>query len=80
MAYCKNCKKLAFFNQPHKCINCPRFCNNKEDRFCSYCATIKKICQVCGKQLEDVVIDNSGDKIHPFFGERCKTCSSKWNK
>jgi hypothetical protein len=75
MAYCKKCEKLAFLNQPHKCINCPRYCNNKEDRWCSFCSTTKNICQVCGK---DMGTKPSEEKIHPFYGGGCKTCTSRW--
>lgn len=77
--YCNECSKLAFFPKKHKCINCPRLCKSRQDKWCSYCSSIKRICAVCGRPISSQ--NQSKDKAktriqknHPFFSGGCKSC------
>ena len=78
--YCNQCLTLAFFPNNHKCINCPRLCKSKQERWCAYCSSIKKICAVCGKPLS-AANNTSNEKakttlqrVHPFFNGGCRSC------
>ena len=81
---CSNCSKLAFFPQSHQCVNCPRFCDYKEYKWCNYCSTVKQICSICGKPIAikvAPVINTSKDKDqpkHPFYNTGCKGCGGGW--
>ena len=86
---CKACQKLALLPRPHQCVCCPRFCDFKEQKWCSFCSTIKSICQVCAKPTDQITTVSPGEikrpakgqaeKIHPFFGNNkggCRSCGS----
>jgi len=77
--YCNKCLALALLPQNHKCINCPRLCKYKQEKWCAYCSSIKKICAVCGKSINGTNQTNQKAKtqvqrIHPFFNGGCKSC------
>ena len=83
---CSSCSKLALSNSPHQCINCPRFCDYKQQKWCSFCSSIKGICQICAKPVEQTTTVDPGEvklvkktaaeRIHPFFGNKsgCRSC------
>ena len=80
---CNNCKKLALFPKMHGCINCPRFCDSAEMKFCSYCSEVKNICAICGKAVQSINVegqqlkadlDEQVKKIHPFYKSGCRNC------
>jgi len=78
---CNSCLNLAKYPQQHKCVNCPRLCAYKEDKWCTYCSAMKKICSICGKTIQfvnkmasDKPRATSIQKIHPFFGGGCSKC------
>jgi hypothetical protein len=84
---CEKCQKLALYPRPHQCVNCARFCDFKEMRFCNYCSITKSICQVCARPIviERIISDKpkeqpktAAERIHPFFGEQrkggCRSC------
>jgi len=81
---CKTCEKLAMYPDTHRCVNCPRFCNYKEHKWCDYCSSVKQICAVCGRQLPikaSTINDLSGqvELTHPFFPSNggCKSCGGR---
>ncbi len=83
---CNSCKKLALFSKQHKCVNCPRLCVYKEEKWCKYCSTVKGICSVCGKPVKLIKGIRATEepnstqprtqiqKTHPFFGGGCRSC------
>jgi len=79
--YCNKCLSLTLFPQNHKCVNCPRLCLYKQDKWCNYCSTVKKICSVCGRPIQknnmtrEEKVKTQIQKTHPFFGNGgCKSC------
>jgi len=84
---CPSCSKLAVSTNPHQCVNCPRFCDYKQQKWCNYCSNIKGICSICAKPVEQKTTVDAGDvkfvkkneveRIHPFFGNKkggCRSC------
>ena len=81
---CVTCSKLALLPLNHKCVNCPRLCGYKEERWCKYCSAIKLICSVCGRKIiaETNIVKAEPKKTqiqknHPFFGPEsggCRKC------
>ncbi len=75
---CKTCQKLALFHETHRCANCPRFCDSREQKLCDYCSTLKEICSVCGKKIQNVTVNDVASQVeqtHPFFPTTgCKSC------
>jgi len=78
--FCNQCLTLALFPQNHKCINCPRLCKTKQEKWCSYCSSIRYICAVCGKPIQkdgasrQEKVKTQIQKTHPFFNGGCKSC------
>ena len=81
--FCSNCSKLAFFPKLHGCVNCPRFAQFRESKYCDTCSATKNICSVCGKPMgksNDLItqeLNEQIEKIHPFYGGGCSHCGGK---
>lgn len=76
--YCSSCEKFALFPQTHGCVNCPKFCNYKEQKWCDSCSIIKNICSICGKTLlKEQELKTQVENVHPFYNSGCQSCGGK---